>query len=417
MLPGQIKKTESLEERLQRNYSKLLRHSHFKWMCGVLLLGKYKVSDEFPTAYTDGFNCTYGREFCSKLTDSQLRFVILHENEHKMRRHLFVWKHLFKQNAPVANQALDHVINLSIEEYAKRIKEETGEDFITFPPKSVIELCMDPKYRGWDEGRIFYDLIANAKNAPKGGSKGKGGGSGSGGEKSFDQHGWEEAKQTTEAEQRDMQRQIEEAIRQGDVLASKTGSPMHPDSVGELLTPKIDYRKIMQEFIRQSCTAREYGSWARPSRRYMASGVYMPHTMGEQMGDVIVTIDRSGSVMQEITRFLSEVVGFIKQMKPSGVRIIYWDTAVTADEWYDLHQLDNIRALTKPYGGGGTDIEPVARYISEKKYTPQCILHFTDGYLGGSVGNWHHPLLWCVVDNNGFTPRVGKVVHIDSNDF
>ena len=40
----------------------------------------------------------------------------------------------------------------------------------------------------------------------------------------------------------------------------------------------------------------------------------------------------------------------------------------------------------------------------------------TDGYLFGGWGQWHHPVLWCVLDNERAVPDVGKAVHVKSRD-
>lgn len=408
MLPGQQVKA-TVEQRLERCYNKIIRHDHFKWMCGVLLIGKYRV-DDVPTAYTDGVNVVYGRSFCEQWSDAVLRFIILHENYHKMFRHLTVWKHLFKQNAQIANMALDYRINLLIKDYAKRIKDETGVDFIVLPSKAQFPMCLDEKYRGWDEAKIFYDLMKQAKaNGGKGGK---------GEPQSLDQHDWEKASELPAEQQKEMQRQIDEALRQGKIIAGKTGSPGSPEEIGEILAPEVDYREYVREFCKQTCAGREYGSWTRPNRRYMANGVYMPQTLGETIGDVVFALDRSGSCMRDLDKFMSEVIGFVEQVKPNKVHIIYWDTKVSGDvETYDTHELSSIRYRTKPSGGGGTMIEPVCDYIKQHKMNPQCIIVLTDGYLGGSWGHWSQPVLWCVLDNKDATPSMGKVIHINSACF
>ena len=71
---------------------------------------------------------------------------------------------------------------------------------------------------------------------------------------------------------------------------------------------------------------------------------------------------------------------------------------------------------TQPEGGGGTDVSCVANYITEHKLDPQAIVLLTDGYLFGGWGNWHHPTLWCVLDNASARPTNGKTIHIKSED-
>jgi hypothetical protein len=52
--------------------------------------------------------------------------------------------------------------------------------------------------------------------------------------------------------------------------------------------------------------------------------------------------------------------------------------------------------------------------LHEKQIKPQAVIVLTDGYLGGSWGTWHAPVLWCVLNNKSACPDTGKVVHIDS---
>jgi len=42
---------------------------------------------------------------------------------------------------------------------------------------------------------------------------------------------------------------------------------------------------------------------------------------------------------------------------------------------------------------------------------------FTDGYLGGTFGQWDCPVLWVIVDNKACQPPFGKVVHVSSGQF
>jgi hypothetical protein len=54
--------------------------------------------------------------------------------------------------------------------------------------------------------------------------------------------------------------------------------------------------------------------------------------------------------------------------------------------------------------------------MREKQIKPQAAIILTDGYLGGSWGTWHVPVLWCVLDNKNAKPDNGKAVHIESSD-
>jgi predicted metal-dependent peptidase len=57
------------------------------------------------------------------------------------------------------------------------------------------------------------------------------------------------------------------------------------------------------------CRAKDYSTWRRPSKRFLGQDIYMPSTVGESMGDLVVAIDTSGSIgSKELQVFLSEVV-------------------------------------------------------------------------------------------------------------
>ena len=140
----------------------------------------------------------------------------------------------------------------------------------------------------------------------------------------------------------------------------------------------------------------------------------MPSGISEQVEELVLAIDTSGSVFYQISAFLSEVVGICSVVKPKRVRVLYWDTDVAQDEVYDLEDLDSLTASTQPKGGGGTDVRCVTDYMAEHKIAPQATIIFTDGYLFGGWGTWSCPTLWCVLDNKEASADVGKTLHIDS---
>ena len=361
-------------------------------LSGVLMIGERTVVDDVPTACTDGKNEQYGREFCDKLNDAELRFLVLHENYHKLYRHLVTWQHLHKDNAQLANIAMDHVINL------KLVADNHEDNFATMTGE-LTKGCFDVKYKGWDTARVFHDLKENPP--PQ--------------DDSLDSHDWDGAKDMTPDEKDALAREIDEAIRQGAMIAGKMGSGGDRE-LNELLQPQVDWRQVLREFITETCAGRDYSSWRKPNRRYISMGIYMPSGVSEKVEELVLAIDTSGSIGDhELSVFLSEVKGIAETVKPSAVRILYWDTEVCRAERYEMHELDNLINSTKPKGGGGTMVECVPQYMTDNNVSPQACIVLTDGYLGSSWGQWTCPVLWCVLDNKSAKPDVGKVVHVNSN--
>ena len=410
------------EQRLTKAVVSIMGNPKYIYLAGVLMIGGRNVVDDpsIPTACTNGRDEFYGREFLSKLNDAELRFLVLHEVYHKLFRHLTTWKHLYLQDAHLANVACDYVINLKIvdDNYQDGFATMTGE---------LVNGCYDRKYVGMDTAQV-YNLLR--KDQPQGVGRGGGDGDpedgdgtpedGSGslpnGHEPFDAHDWEGAQEMSADEQRELAREIDEAVRQGALVAGKMGSGGDRD-LEALLEPQVDWREVLREFVQTTCTGSDYSTWRKPKRRLLGQGIYMPSTYSEQVGELVVAVDTSGSIQQpEITAFLSEVKAICDMVHPDKVRLLYWDTKICRDETYDTHELDTLVQSTKPKGGGGTDVECVTEYIREENINAQACIVITDGDLYSGWGQWTMPVLWCVVDNKHKVPDVGKCVHIKSRD-
>jgi predicted metal-dependent peptidase len=302
----------------------------------------------------------------------------------------------------------DFVINI-------KLVDDNKDGFATMTGPLTMG-CLDTKYRDWDSARVFHDLMKGAKDGGKGqpgGSKGQPGGQPGEG---FDQHDWEGAEDMTSEEKSELAREIDGAIRQGALLAGKTGSGGDRD-FEELLQPKVDWRTALREFVSATCTGSDYTTWRRPNRRYIGSDIYLPSGVSESVKEVVVAIDTSGSTYAPgvLTTFMSEVAGIFEAVRPEKVHLIYWDTKVCAHEEYAQHEIDGIIKSTQPKGGGGTVVDCVPEYMTKQGIKPQAVIVLTDGYLGG-WGTWSSPLLWCILDNNAARPSNGTAIHINQHD-
>ena len=389
--------TETAEQRLQRAAFKILAHPQKKYggIQGVLLYGNVTVDDTIPTACTDGRNERYGRKFVETLTDPELRFLRLHETYHKMYRHLTTWQWMWKENARLANQACDYVINV------KLVDTDAGEGFIKMPKAGLL----DTQYRGMDAGQVYKILKKNQEDQP---SRGRPGDTGEG----FDSHDWESASELTKEEIDQIGREIDDALRQGKLLAGKEGSGGMRD-INELMQCKVDWREVVRDWLNTQQAGRDYLSWRRFNRRGIGSDQYLPSGVQENIGEIVFGIDASGSIdARFLSQFLGEIKGALEALHPEKVHVLYWDTKVCRHETYTAENLDDLIRTTKPEGGGGTDPRCVVGYIEENALKPECVLMLTDGYVG-SWGNWNVPVLWCIADNKNASPDVGQTVHID----
>ena len=397
----------SVEQRLQKAVIDIMACEKYYAVTPILMIGKKSVCDTTPTAYTNGRDEVYGRKFIEGLSDAELRFLVLHETYHKLYQHLSTWYHLYKENARVANMACDYVIN------DKLIDGDGRDGFIKMPMLGL----HDVKYRGMDSAQVYDLLMQDDEGGGGGGCGGGGGGGGSkdgnGDGQSMDDHGWEEAQGLSEEERRELSREIDEALRQGVLAAGKMGSGGMRD-FDALLQPQVKWQDELRDYVTSVCTGNDYSTWRRPNRRFIGMNVYMPSGVSESVGELVIAIDTSGSIGGAIlTKFLTEIKAICDTVKPEQVRLLYWDTKVCRDEVYKQDELDRLVASTKPAGGGGTTVECVPAYMAEFGIKPEAVIVLTDGYLGGSWGEWAAPVLWCIIGNKSARPSVGKYVHIN----
>lgn len=399
----------SAEQRVQRAHVQLMKNPNYCLYSGIFMVGKTEIKDDVATACTNGRDTSYGREFIEKLPEPHVRGVILHENLHKAFRHTTTWYTLYKEHAQLANMACDYVINQMIIDSDPHGREVGLPDFA----------LLDPKYRGWDAGAVYRDLKAQAEQGSVhvktvGDQVGKDipvekDGSGGEGMEGLDEHDWEDAKEMDAKEKEQLAKDIDQALRQGAILAGKMSANV-PREVTDALEAKVDWREALREFVNSFCMDKDESTWRRPSRRWIDQDVYMPSLIGESVGRIVVAIDMSGSIgAEEIGQFLGEVQKICESVKPEGIDLLYWDTRVCQHEKYAQDQLDNLLASTKPRGGGGTSPNCIPKYIKAHKLKPECAIILTDGYVDG-WGKWDCPTLWGITTN--MTSEVGKTVHV-----
>ena len=398
-------------QRVQRAHVELMGHPETMAYAGVLMVGKYEVRDDVPTARTNGIDCQYGSKFIKDMTDSDLRGLIVHENLHKVYQHMFLWQHLYAEDGSTANKACDYVINLEIDAIDKR----TG-GFITLPKGGLL----NHKYVGMDSQTV-YNMLREDKdkgggqgNDGEGDGDGDGDGNGDGDGGGFDEHDWQSGKDMSQEDIEQVAKDINQAIRQGQLMAGKLGGNQSRE-LGSLIEPKIDWREQLREYVSSTAVGKDISTWQRVNRRWLQHDTYMPSTITETVGRIVVAPDMSGSVGDaELSKFLSEVQGICINAKPEKVDLLYWDTDVAAHEVYTQEQLGTLTSSTKPAGGGGTDVTCVSKYLKDNQIKPECVIVLTDGYIyNNNWGTWNVPVLWVIVGGNKVVPPMGTTIYLD----
>jgi predicted metal-dependent peptidase len=381
----------NVNERIKKAHVAIMQHNKFCAYSGVLSCGNVEVTESVSTACTDGWDVKYNPTFIAEHmpTDPELRFLVLHEATHKAYRHLSIWRGLHDINAQLANIAADYFVNGIL------VDTDAGEGFIKMPDCGVQP---KPEYKGLSVLQIFNDLMQDPENGGGGGS--------------MDDHDWD-GEQQSEAEQQKRIDEINRALRQGEMLRKKrseSGSGSQDGMFGDVLAPKVDWRKVLREFIQETCAGRDESSWARPNRRFLSEDIYMPTMLGTTMSELVIGFDTSGSCFggAEMTRFVSEITTIINDVKPSKTHVIYWDTKVAGHQTFEDGQFA-VQEL-KPKGGGGTNGAVLFDYLRKKRISPQAIVQFSDGYVG-DWGRSDCPTLWALTGS--MQAAFGTTIHLE----
>jgi predicted metal-dependent peptidase len=157
------------ETRLKKAHVALLKNPETSLYSGVILMGKSSVIDDEITAYTDGVNKKYGRKFIDKLSDSELRGLVMHENLHVALKHIHRFMPEFKAEPTLINASADYVVN----DIIMNFKAETCK-----LPQGAL---YDKQFHNWSVREVYEFLKKEQKqNKDKQSQQGEGQGSGDG---------------------------------------------------------------------------------------------------------------------------------------------------------------------------------------------------------------------------------------------
>lgn len=384
----------TLNQRIQAANIDCMRHPKFALLSGVIMMGKSEVTDNLPTAATNGRDKLYGADFITPLNRKQLRYLVLHENFHVALKHCVLYKDIKKKWARKTNKAQDYVINGLIEEM------DPGFTFVERPSKGIL---VDPKFNGMSFQQVFNLLPDDADDEGGGGGKD---------DNPFDEH--IDADDLSFDEQQDLSRQIDDANRQGQMLARKLAGKDGggSDIFGLAADRSTDWVSALREFIQSVSTGDDNSRFAPPNKRLLAAGFILPSHFTESIGEIIIAADTSGSMGPYYKLLFGEVSTICQQTKPAAVRVLWWDTSVCNDQVFTATDYDQIATLLKPKGGGGTTPQVVVDYIVKHKIDAKAIIWLSDGYIGCDDPITTMPSLWGVVDNDSFVAKHGKTLHI-----
>lgn len=321
------------------------------------------LSDKVPTAATNGKRVLFNPDFIEGLSDDELKFLVAHECMHPMLEHN--WRRNGR-DPKRWNIAADYVINKLL------VDEGIG--------KFIEGGCLDDNI--YAEGGGTSDGIYNVLPV----DTGEGGGDGPGGPG----NDLEDAEGTS-AEQAREAGEWKVRVAQAAQAAKMAGklSANIARLVDEILQPKVDWTDVLRRFMQKAKT--DERTFARPNRRFISQGLYLPTVSGETLGEVVFAVDMSGSISQEeCSQYAAECRAVFEDNKPTKLHFIYFSHEVCGHD--TLNRDDDFQF--NPRGGGGTAFSPVFQYIQEQGIEAAAIVFLTDLYCDDFGTAPDCPVLW-----------------------
>ena len=185
-----------------------------------------------------------------------------------------------------------------------------------------------------------------------------------------------------ETERAYAERDVEVMVEQASNLAKSRGKT--PGCADELLDaykkPVVDWRDVLRHMM-QSLTVVDYTyQRSMPKMHHLLEqyGAFIPDYHRENMGELVVAIDTSGSVSgAEVAQFMGEIQSICDEVQPDKVHVVQCDSKVQCVDTFDAGQPFE---MSKLRGRGGTAFHPVFDWVEEEGIEPVALVYLTDGY-------------------------------------
>jgi predicted metal-dependent peptidase len=382
----------------------LLRASFFGNLATRL---KLVNADEWcGTAATDGRHFYYNSRFIEMLRPKEIEFLFGHEVLHCVYDH---FGRRGNRDPQLFNIANDFAVNADL------IKHRVGEKITTVP-------CLhDTKYDGMSSEEIYDILYEKAEKIDISDLL----------DKMIDEHldgegdaggeGDQEGKGKGRPKLSDADRQaIKDEIKEAMLAAAATtdGAGNIPAGVmrmiKELTEPQMNWRELLRMNL-ESTIKSDY-TWMRPSRRGWHMEAVMPGRKNDEMIDIAIAIDTSGSIGEKMLKdFLGEIQGIMDSFPAYKIHVVSFDTDTYNPVQYDSDNLDSIVDY-EPAGGGGTDFDAIYRYLKDEDIQPRRLVVFTDGYPFGSWGDENYcDATWILHGTTTIVPPWGTYAYYEEN--
>jgi len=373
--------TKAREQLAKARAGLVLDHPFFGSLALRLDLVEDPGNPKNPTAMVNGKRIAYNPKFIERLSLEVTKGVLCHEIMHCANQH-----HTRRDNRGKGqwNIACDYAINPLIEGCGMKLPEGGLKDsqFSDMSAEQIYsKLPKSEKKEGSDPGGCggVEDTPSDDKKSPA-----------SADDKEQAAQEWKVA--------------MAQAMTQAKAMGELPGALER--FVEESLEPVLDWRELLRRFVDTS--AKNDYQWFPPNRRHIHNGLILPSLRSQELKNVVMAMDTSGSITDsDLVAFEAEVRSIIQDYR-ANTKVIYCDAEVQNVEEFDADSPVELH----PKGGGGTDFRPPFEYIEESGDYPACMIYQTDGWCDDFPEEPPYPVLWVLTRKRGFNPPFGEVINL-----
>lgn len=376
---------------------------------GHLLLLMPLALEKCKTACTNMSTISFDPWFVMRISDDELRFVMLHEIMHCVLQHCIRG---VGKNSYIYNIAADIVVNsnimsnMGVKNYTidgvnVMHSYENGKEGMAYGTEQLYEKLM----------RKYADILNDVEKTVKQVQEEYG--------VTIDNHAIWRTVPLNSAHAETWKRKLRQAAKSVKEKGNKTIPPVVKRYLDDVeYEGLINWREMLLNFIQASFSDEDY-SFMPSDRRFSYSDYIMPAFMPtevEAIRDLWFLIDVSGSVgISTINTVFKEVEATVDQFGSVDIKVSYFDHTISNPITYkDTKDFDNLKVGT----GGGTDFIGIFEYMKKhmSNTLPKAVVIITDGEAEwpkeeASMGV---PVLWVIADNEKIDAPWGINIHIMS---
>ena len=365
-----------IQEMTKARTELIIKHPFF----GKLALGmKIVERDDIDTMAVDGTHLFYNKEWVLGITHQERVGVIAHEVLH------IVFKHHLRRKDRCPhywNIAGDYVINAVLFEHG-----------FTLPDGGLF----DTKYAKWKTESVYKEVFKNKEHDDIQ-TVGE----------VIDATG-EDGKELTESELKEMEKEITVQVLQAEQSAKGMGKG--GDATKGMLDivqeQSVSWDDVLANLVLDKVETNDY-NFNNVNRRFVHQNLYLPSCEKKPSAKGVIALDISGSICREDMAMMQDAVNNIVPVANfEELTVLYCDDAVRRIDTFDANEEVELTYMS----GGGTDYEPVIKYIDKELDNDIAFLiYLTDGYCY-PCSEPDYPVIWATTMTSQFF-KFGDIVEV-----